>query len=223
MASAHSASAARFDESALISRALQRDQAALREIIRLHNRRLYRVARSILGNDDEAEDALQETYLRAFVALGGFRGQSSLSTWLTRIAVNEALSRLKARQRPSIVPIDQVDARVIAFPKLISEAPDPERAMAQQEIVKLIEKAIDKLPRDFRVVLVARVIEGMSVEETASVLGVRAETVKTRLNRARALLRKDLAGQVEGLSLDAFPFAGKRCQNLADRVLSRLA
>ncbi|MGH9809193.1 MAG: RNA polymerase sigma factor [Terriglobia bacterium] len=215
------------DERDLITRALGKDKAAVRTIIRQNNRRLFRVARSILKNDWEAEDAVQEAYVRAFTHLSEFEGKSSLNTWLTRIVVNEALGRLR-RRKPTVDIADfeagMTDAEgadVVPFP-LTSPQPDPERAMAQGQIRNLLEEAIDALPDAFRIVLVARVIEQMSVEETAELYGLRPETVQTRLHRARTMLRKDLEQQFGPLLTDTFPFGGRRCERMADNVIARL-
>ncbi|MGB7259795.1 MAG: RNA polymerase sigma factor [Pseudolabrys sp.] len=215
------------DERDLVARARRHDKAALRTIVRQNNLRLFRVARSILKDDWEAEDAVQEAYVRAFTHLAEFEEKSSLNTWLTRIVVNEALGRLR-RRRPT-VDISEVEsgeaeisnAEVVPFP-LASSQPDPERAMAQGQIRDLLEEAIDALPDAFRVVLVARVIEQMSVEETAELYGLRPETVKTRLHRARTMLRKDLEQQFGPLLTDTFPFGGRRCERMADNVIARL-
>src|SRR5712664_4581207 len=154
----------------LVQRARARDEAAIRIIMQSNNRRLYRLARGILRNDGEAEDVVQETYVRAFTHLDGFRGDSSLATWLTRIALNEALGRLR-RQRPT-VELSTLDAEsqdethVIPFPLMAANC-DPERTVAQREIRRLMECAIDDLPEVFRIVFVMREIEELSVEETA--------------------------------------------------------
>jgi RNA polymerase sigma-70 factor (ECF subfamily) len=180
----------RASEAELIDRARGRDEAALREIMQANNRRLYRLARGILRNDSEAEDVVQETYVRAFTHLDGFRGESGLSTWLSRIAINEALGRVRS-VKPHVeldsVPEAALEAQIIKFP--VSPAGDPERTMAQREIQRVVERAIDELPDVFRMVFVARVMEGMNIEETADLLGVKPETVKTRLHRARTMLR----------------------------------
>ncbi|HEU4659834.1 MAG TPA: RNA polymerase sigma factor [Pseudolabrys sp.] len=214
-------------ESDLIARARANDHAAIRTIIRQNNRRLFRVARSILKNDWEAEDAVQEAYVRAFTHLSEFEGKSSLNTWLTRIVVNEALGRLR-RHKPTVdiaeIDAGQIDADgadIVPFP-LTSAQPDPERSMAQAQIRNLLEEAIDALPDPFRVVLVARVIEEMSVEETAELYGLKPETVKTRLHRARAMLRRDLEEQFGPLLADTYPFGGRRCERMADNVIARL-
>jgi RNA polymerase sigma-70 factor (ECF subfamily) len=208
----------------LVARALARDEAAVRAIIRANNRRLYRLARGILRNDGEAEDVVQETYVRAFTHLAEFRGESSLSTWLSRIAMNEALGRLR-RERPSVelssLPQGVLEAQIIQFP-LMSAADDPEKTMAQREIQHVVEGAIDELPEPFRIVFITRVIEGMNVEETAEILDLKPETVKTRLHRARAMLRDNVEKQIGPVIMDAFPFAGRRCDRLTEAVLKRL-
>lgn len=214
----------RFEEAELVRRALGRDQTAFRAIMERHNRRLYRVARSILRNDSEAEDVVQEAYVNAFTHLDCFRGDSSLATWLSRITMNEALARLR-RECPAVeldaFEAQRTEAQIIQFPQ--TGAPDdPERTMAQREILQLVERAADNLPEIFRIVFVTRVIEGMSVEETAALLGLQPETVKTRLHRARRLVREQLDEQIGPVLMDAFPFAGRRCERLTNAVMERL-
>ena len=154
----------------------RRDEAAIRAIMQANNRRLYRLARGILRNDAEAEDVVQETYVRAFTHLESFRGDFSLATWLARIAMNEALGRLR-RQRASVeldtLPPGALEAQIIQFP-LSAPSEDPEKTMAQREIQHVVEHAIDELPEAFRIVFITRVIEGMNVEETAEMLGPEA-------------------------------------------------
>jgi RNA polymerase sigma-70 factor (ECF subfamily) len=209
----------------LVRLALQRDGEAFRAIMQRHNRRLYRVARSVVHDDSEAEDVVQEAYVLAFGNLAKFRAESSLATWLTRIALNEALGRLR-RRRPT-VDLSILDAphgngaQVIPFPSMTANE-DPERMAAQQEIRRLIEQAIDELPEIFRVVFVMRDVEDMSIEETADFLGLRPETVKTRLHRARKLLRQALDEKLAPVLTDVFPFAGARCLRITDDVLNRL-
>jgi RNA polymerase sigma-70 factor (ECF subfamily) len=209
----------------LVRRALARDEAAVRSIMQANNRRLYRIARGILRNDSEAEDVVQETYVRAFTHLDSFRGDSSLATWLARIAMNEALGRLR-RQRPSVdlstLAPGVLEAQIIQFP-LSATSEDPEKTMAQREIQHVVEHAIDELPETFRIVFMTRVIEGMSVEETADLLGLKPETVKTRLHRARTMLRDNVEKKIGPVVMEAFPFAGKRCERLTDTVLKRLS
>ena len=212
------------DDAELVRRALARDDTAFRIIIERHNRRLYRIARGILRNDTEAEDAVQEAYVSAFTHLDGFRGDSSLATWLARITMNEALGRL--RRKRLAVDLDtfeaqRTEAQIIQFPQTVA-SDDPERTMAQREILQLVEQATDNLPEVFRIVFITRVIEGMSVEETADLLGLQPETVKTRLHRARRLVREQLNKQIGPVLMDAFPFAGRRCKHMTDAVMQRL-
>ena len=208
----------------LVRRALTRDDTAFRTIMERHNRRLYRIARGILRNDSEAEDVVQEAYVKAFTNLGGFRGDSSLATWLARITLNEALGRLR-RERPTmdlqIFGAKQIEAQIIKFPQTVT-SDDPERTMAQREILQLVERATDNLPEIFRIVFMTRVIEGMSTEDTANLLGLQPDTVKTRLHRARRLVRDELDKQIGPVLMDAFPFAGRRCERMTNAVLQRL-
>jgi RNA polymerase sigma-70 factor (ECF subfamily) len=207
----------------LVRRVLARDETAVRTIMQANNRRLYRLARGILRNDSEAEDVVQEAYVRAFTHLERFRGDSSLSTWLSRIAMNEAFGRLR-RRRPAVeldsLPQDALEAEIIQFP--LSAVADPEQSMAQREIQAVAEHAIDELPEPFRLVFITRVIEGMNVEETAEILSLKPETVKSRLHRARNMLRDIVERKIGPVVMEAFPFAGKRCERLTDAVLKRL-
>ncbi|MGB3536901.1 MAG: RNA polymerase sigma factor [Mesorhizobium sp.] len=208
----------------LVRRALARDGSAFRAIMKTHNQRLYRLARGVVRNDSEAEDIVQEGYVRAFSHLDGFRGDSTLATWLSRIVINEALGRLRKRRRAVEISMSDdpvLEAKVIQFP-LKANKDDPERTMAQRQILQFVERATDDLPDLYRTVFVARVIEGLSIDETAELLGIKPETVKTRLFRARNLLRKQLDAQIGPVLLDAFPFAGKRCERLTVAVLKRL-
>jgi RNA polymerase sigma-70 factor (ECF subfamily) len=188
-----------------------------------NNRRLYRLARGILRNDSEAEDIVQETYVRAFTHLSDFRCDSSLATWLARIAINEALGRLRQRRLTielTSLPQGALEAQIIQFPLAPTE--DPEKSMAQRQIREVVEGAIDELPEAFRLVFITRVIEGMTVEETAEILSLRPETVKTRLHRARGMLRRKIEKKIGPVVMEAFPFAGKRCERLTEGVLKRL-
>jgi RNA polymerase sigma-70 factor (ECF subfamily) len=195
-------------------------------IMRRNNRRLYRIARSILRDEVEAEEAVQETYLRAFANLHGFRGTATLSTWLARIVINEALGRL--RQRRSFTGLDEIDRTAW----LGQETPgallgafgqtSPEAAAAHRELKVLIENAVNALPASFRVVFVACAIEQISVEDVAVSLGIPKSTVRTRLYRAKRMLREALGAAFATMLDDVFPFAGSRCERIAAAVLERL-
>lgn len=210
------------DDSELVQRAASGDTTAIRQIVKAHNQRLYRMVRAIVRNNSDAEDVLQEAYIRAFANLAGFHGEASLSTWLSRIAINAALTRLRSEKRVKrTAPAQLQKAEIVSFPNG-GEIADPERIMAQRQLLHLIEAATDALPENFRLVFVARVIEGLSVEETAAALDIPEATVKTRLHRARKLVRDRLEAQIGPVIIDAFPFAGARCDRLTDAVLAKL-
>jgi RNA polymerase sigma-70 factor (ECF subfamily) len=216
-----------LDDETLVERARSRDRFAVQIIMQRHNRRLFRVARSVLHDDAEAEDVVQEAYFRAFTHLDGFRGDAQLSTWLTRIALNEALGRLRRRRiTVSLKDIDAIndqgEARVIYLSAARQDS-DPEATAVRAEVRRLLERAVDQLPASFRMVFVLRDIEEMSIEETASQLGLRPETVKTRLHRARRLLRQSLDRTLSSAVGDVFPCAGTRCTRITEAVLERLS
>lgn len=219
----HVADLRRLGDAELTRRARDRDEAAIRVLMQRYNRRLFRIARGVLRNDAEAEDVVQEAYVRAFTRLAEFRGDSSFGTWVSRIAYNEALGRLR-RQRPmtDLSALDSLNqADIIPFPS-ITTVTDPERTMAQREIQKLLENAIDDLPEDFRLVLIARAVEGLSIEDTVAVLGIKPQTVKTRLHRARKLLHDALDRHFAPGLMDVFPFGGMHCERMTEHVLQRL-
>lgn len=211
-------------EAELVELARRGHRDAFRVIMQRCNQRLFRVARAIMRDELEAEDIVQEAYTRAFAKLDSFRGDSGILTWLTRIVINEARGRLRAR-RP-MVDLDEMEAaqtgaRIIPFP-MTTETESPEASVARMQIRQLLEQAVDDLPPDFRIVFVLREIEELSVQETADHLDIRPETVKTRLHRARRLLRKSLDDKIGVGIKDAFPFMGARCQCMIDRMLARL-
>lgn len=209
----------------LLQRARQGRSDAFATLVRRHDRHLYRVARSVLRDEAEAEDVVQQTYLQAFAGFVDFRGEASLRTWLTRIALNDALRR-RRRQRAT-VDLDQVDAapeRVrteIQVPSLTIST--PEHAAARSQIREIVERAIDDLPPAFRIVLVMRDVEEASVEETATFLAIKPETVKTRLHRARHMLRESLGEHFAAVLKDAFPFERPRCDALVRRLTIQVA
>jgi RNA polymerase sigma-70 factor (ECF subfamily) len=214
-----------FDDAHVIALARSGSDAAFREIMRRNNRRLFRVARAVVRDPSEAEDVLQEAYLRAFAGLASFRGDASLSTWLTRITLNEALQR-RRRQRETVElhALDRMSgsgANILVFPML--ETDNPEAATARAQLRGLLERAVDDLPASFRLVFVMRDIEEMSIEETAAHLKLRPETVRTRLFRARRLLRKALHAKIASGLGEMFPFDGARCARITEAVIARLA
>jgi RNA polymerase sigma-70 factor (ECF subfamily) len=211
-------------DSELLRRAQQGDATAFATLIRLHDRYLYRVARSVLPNDQEAEDVVQETFLRAFTRLSDFRGLATLRTWLTRIALNEAI-RLRRQHRSTVEIVSLRGARAgnpMQADGYLMAGPDPERTAARNQIRRVLERAIDGLPAAFRVVLVLRDVEEMSISQTAKLLGIREETVKTRLHRARRMLGETLGEQIASALKDVFPFERPRCDRLVQRLLNQL-
>jgi RNA polymerase sigma-70 factor (ECF subfamily) len=183
---------------------------------------MYRTARAILGDDAEAEDAVQEGYLRAYRALGGFRGEAKVSTWLVRIVANEALMRRRRRSRTAaVIPMDAAPPGD-EWNTVMSDRPDPEQDAARAEFRRLIEARIDALPDNYRAVFVLRALEELTVDETASVLEIPEATVRTRFFRARALLRETLARDVDRGIEEAFGFAGERCDRIVANVLAAL-
>jgi RNA polymerase sigma-70 factor (ECF subfamily) len=208
----------------LVNLARARDETAVRAITTRYNRRLFRIARSILRNDAEAEDVVQETYVRAFTGLDMFRGDAAFGTWITRIALNESLGRLR-RRRPTVDwethGENRTRAEIINFPASAA-IDDPETTMAQNEVRAVLEQTIDELPDAFRAVFVARIVEGMSVDETADLFGLQPQTVKTRLHRARLLLREGLDKQLGPALTSSFPFDGRRCDRMTENVVRRI-
>jgi RNA polymerase sigma-70 factor, ECF subfamily len=211
----------------LAGRLRRGDAAAFRILMQHHNQRLFRMARSILRDSADAEDAVQDAYVLAFTRIDQFRQAASLGTWLSRIVLNEAFRRL--RQRKDMSGLDGHDdisgkapiAQVIPFPGAQGQT-TPEEDAARAEIRRVLEHAIDTLPDMFRVVFVLREIEQMSVEETAACLDIPVGTVKTRLHRAHYLLGRSLRQQLSPNLTGVFPFAGERCSRIIARVLERL-
>jgi RNA polymerase sigma-70 factor (ECF subfamily) len=206
----------------LVAFARDRDQMAFRAIMQRFNQRLFRVARAVMGNDDEAEDVLQTAYLSAFRGISSFRGDARLLTWLTTITLNEARGRLRQR-RPTLelTMLDHESHRVVPFPGMTS-VPSPEAEAGRAEVRAVLEAAVDALPTDFRIVFILREVDGCSTEEAAAQLSIPEATVKTRLFRARRLLREGLEKQfLTGLS-GVFPFLGRRCDTICESVLREL-
>ncbi len=202
------------------------DAGAFEALMRRHNRRLYRVARAILNDDGDAEDALQEAYLAAYQRIGTFQGKSTLSTWLTRIVVNAALQRLRTSKRQRVVvPLigaERDEENDIMTTSDGTKPETPERAAMRAEMRRLLEREIDNLPVAFRTVLILREVEEMSVEEAAECLDVPAATVRTRLFRAKAQLREALAREVGLATEGVYGFAGARCDRIVAWVLARI-
>lgn len=212
-------------DNTLAARAAHGDEAAFETIMRRHNRLLFHTARSILKNDEEAQDVLQDAYLRAWRALGGFRADARLSTWLARIVINEALGRLRRREVP-VIPLDAAMASLEPdMQRWLSDDVDrqPDRLAMREQIRRLMEARIDGLPEAFRSVFVLRGVEELSVGEVAQALDIPEATVRTRFFRARSLLREGLSRDVDMAIADAFSFDGERCDRIVARVLQRLS
>jgi RNA polymerase sigma-70 factor, ECF subfamily len=210
----------------LVRRVTAGDYAAFAVIMRRHNRALFRAARSILNDDAAAEDALQEAYLRAYQALPGYRGDSKLSTWLTRIAINQALEQLRKGRRErtneSIDNIVNLEKHLDMAYSDRTAADTPERLLMREQTRKLIERRIEQLPAAFRTVFMLRAVEDMPVEEVAACLELPEATVRTRFFRARRLLQKSLSTEVSSATREAFSFDGERCDRIVRTVLARL-
>ncbi len=214
----------RLDDVALAGLAAARDPDAVRLITERNNQRLFRAAWSILRDRAEAEDSVQSAYLRAFAAIGDFEGRSSLSTWLTRIAINEALGRQRSARRRrarldagSVVQLDEYRDKLM---RGSTSNLTPEASVARGQLRHLLEQAIARLPESFRLVFVLRDVEGLSVEETAETLSILPATVKTRHLRARRRLQEDLAPEMKSALSGTFPFAGADCAAMTERVLA---
>ena len=216
-------------DTGLACRIARRDERAFESMMRANNRLLYRLARSILKDDAEAEDAVQEAYFAAYRNIGSFRGSAKLSTWLARIVINEAYARLRRqRHAGAVVPLES-SARAVHHGPYLEEGSmtdetveRPEAGALRAELRQLLERRIDQLPEQFRTVFILRDVEEMSVEETAECLDVPPATVRTRAFRARALLRESLSRDLDVATTNAFGFAGERCDRIVSAVLGRL-
>lgn len=226
--SARIAASPRFGDSVqdveLAERAAAGEEPAFECIMRRHNRLLFRTARSILRSDAEAEDALQDAYLRAWRGLRTFRAESKFSTWLVRIVINEALGRLR-RRNSNVIPLDAALDREGQNPEArMEDDPEhrPDHVATRAEFRRLMEARIDLLPDAFRSVFMLRAVEELSVEEVALVLEIPEATVRTRFFRARGLLREGLSRDVDIALGDAFSFDGERCDRIVADVLAKL-
>jgi RNA polymerase sigma-70 factor (ECF subfamily) len=207
----------------LVERARQRDLPAFEALMRRHNRRLFRVTRGILRDADSAQDAVQETYLRAFTKLDRYHPEGKFGAWLTRIALNEALM-MRRRERPGTVSLDDVGAEALLVEEeAASESPSADQFLEAAHARALLEHAIDALPENFRMVFLLRAVEGLDVRETAESLGIHSATVRTRLFRAQRLLRGELSQRLRTESTEVFDFGAGRCDAVVAGVFARLA
>jgi RNA polymerase sigma-70 factor, ECF subfamily len=215
------AATAPFDlaDEALVDRARAGDTAAFELLMRRHNRRVYRAVRSVLRDGADVEDVMQQAYVQAFTHMDQFEGASRWSTWLCRIAINEALARV--RQRGRFVSIDAASEGTLEDTEK-RRSTDPERTAVDRELARLVEHELDGLPDIYRTVVMFREVEGMSTADTAAILGVEEPVVKTRLHRARALLRGAIEQRIGEHLDEAYEFGAERCDRVVAAVLGRL-
>lgn len=211
------------DDMSLIASALGGDGMAFEVIMRRNNQRLFRIARAILRDDAQAEDAVQQAYLNAWISLGNFRGDSSLASWLARITINESYARIR-RHNANVIPLETAmlspDPHIqTAFTERPENQPDAQALRAQ--LRALVEARIDALPESFRTVFVLREVEDLPVDDVAAMLDLPAATVRSRHFRARGLLREGLASAIDASMGDVFAFDGARCDRIVDAVLMR--
>lgn len=217
--------AASEDDFRLMQRAAAGAVSAFEILMRRHNRRLYRVARAMLRDDAEAEDALQEAYIAAHGALNAYRGEASPVTWLSRLVTHECLDRLrKHTRRNNLFPITSIDGLPEGDVNMeaASNTDRPDAMLVRSQMRSMLERKLDDLPDAFRCVFVMRAVEELSVEETATALGIPEATVRTRHHRARGLLRESLAQEIDLAERDLYDFGGRHCDRVVSRVLSHL-
>ena len=222
---AHKSSFDGAPDSDLVGRTLSGEAAAFEAIMRRNNRRLFRIARGILGADADAEDAVQECYINAYLNLDRFEGRSKLSTWLSRMVVNESLGQIRRRKTRRTVSADEECGRALednVVSLFSSETQRPEEHVSRDQLRRMIEDAVDRLPEQFRTVFLLREVEGMTLSEIAETLEIPESTVKTRNFRARKQLRMDLEQRLEPAVREAFLFLGPRCDRMVARVFERL-
>jgi RNA polymerase sigma-70 factor, ECF subfamily len=214
-----SSTATDVSEDALVARARSKDAAAFELLMRRHNQRVYRVVRSVLHDPSEIEDVMQQAYLQAFAHLDQFGGSARWSTWVCRIAFNEALARL--RQRGRLVSIDTVSEQDMSH-RITAPTSDPEQDIVGRELCRVLERAIERLPETYRTVLIMREVEGLSTVETAHILSVEPDVIKTRLHRARTALRDAVEKRAGEAIRSVYAFGNERCDRVVAAVLMRL-
>ena len=211
------------DELSIARRVASGDRSAFELLMRRYNRRLYRLARASLRDDAEAKDALQDAYLCAYRSIGQFRGASTLSTWLSRLVLNECNARRRrSTRRQNIIPLVSSDSNMDVVARIPDSGEPPDHAVARTQMRNALERKVDELPEILRVVFVLRSVEELSVEETAESLAIPQETVRTRYFRAKGMLRESLAKEVDLAEGDIFQFEGVHCDGIITNVLARL-
>ena len=219
------ATGAALSDADVVKRVLAGDRGMFEILMRRHNQRAYRVARAVLKHEDEVEDVMQQAYINAFAHLSQFQERSQFSTWLTRIVLNEAFGRRrKMRTAESILERSAGnDDRGVSMDTIQSPQPDPERQAYAQELHRVLERAVDTLPDAYRTVFMLRDVEGLSTSETGDGLGLGDEAVKTRLHRARVMIRRAVTAQIGDAAATAFQFHAPRCDRIVAAVLSRIS
>jgi RNA polymerase sigma-70 factor (ECF subfamily) len=207
-----------LSDATVVGRVLAGDSALYELVMRRHNRLLFRVARGIVRDDDEARDVVQAAYVRAYYHLDQFRGPAGFASWLARIATNEALGRTR-REHP-VAEAEDAEERILAL--TVPGAAEPENAAASCDLRRVLQTAIDRLPEEFRRVFILRGVEQLSVTETAEMLDIKPATVKTRFHRARRMLRELLHRKLDDVARDAFPLGGQRCDDIVAAVLAQI-
>lgn len=220
-ASLQKAKSQAWTDEQVVEHVLEGETALFEILMRRYNQRLYRIARAILRDDGEAEDVTQDAYVRAYEHLSQFSGRAPFSSWLTRIAVNEALARQRRRNRNEQLDTDTENRE--SSMNLVANAPSPEQTATQAELSRLLESAVLALPEQYRVVLMMRDVEEMSTAETAEILDLTEDNVKVRLHRGHAMMRRELLARLGTAAKEAFPFLGSRCDRIVENVLKRLA
>ena len=211
------------DDSCLAQRVAGGDRSAFEQLMRRYNRRLYRLARASLGDEAEAKDALQDAYLSAYRSIGKFRGEATLSTWLSRLVLNACGERRRrSYRRENIVPILSTERAMDSVARVPDSGEQPEQLVARTQIRRVLERKVSELPEIFRVVFMLRSVEELSVDEIADILAISPETVRSRHFRAKGMLRESLAKEIDLAEADIYEFAGARCDSIVANVLARL-
>lgn len=209
-------------DSDIVQRVRAGEHALFEILMRRHNQRVYRAARAVVKDDAEVEDVMQQAYINAFTHLHQFEDRSEFSTWLTRIVLNEAFARRQKMQRTESLAIRAGDNSGALMEQMTSTQPDPERQAYAEELRRVLEHAVDELPESYRTVFVLRDVEGMSTSETGTGLGIGDEAVKTRLHRARAMMRRSVSARLGELAGSAFQFHAPRCDRVVAAVLESI-
>jgi RNA polymerase sigma-70 factor (ECF subfamily) len=206
----------------IVARIRNGESALFEVLMRRHNQRVYRMARAVVKDETEAEDVMQQAYINAFTHLHQFEQRAQFSTWLIRITLHEALARRRRRNVEASAAMTDRDQDGELMDELIAPDPDPERQAYAAELAQVLEDAVDGLPEAYRIVFALRDVEGLSTAETAAGLSIGEEAVKTRLHRARAMLRRTLAEQFGAASARAFQFHASRCDRVVSAVLAKI-